>query len=108
MPNQSTLQPRRFIELDISQPLTPDDLFFAQLILKELKDELYHWQSVVLHYLRRGIDVLVRAGTGSGKSYLFQAMMFACENGIVLVIVPTLAIMKDQVRCHWISSYRIS
>jgi len=88
---------RRFIDIDPDEPLTDDDLTFRELIEKELLKTLYHWQSLTIRRLRNGYDVTVRAATGFGKSLLFQAMMFSKEGGVVLVSVPTLGVMSEQV-----------
>lgn len=37
------------------------------------------------------------AGTRSDKSLLFQALPLIIKGGIVLVVMPTLALMEDQV-----------
>jgi len=51
-------------------------------------------------------DVIVVAGTGSGKSLVFQAISKAIEGGIILVISPTIALMDDQV-CELNSHLRV-
>jgi superfamily II DNA helicase RecQ len=51
-------------------------------------------------------DVIVVAGTGSGKSLVFQAIPKAIEGGIILVISPTIALMDDQV-CELNSHLRV-
>ena len=42
-------------------------------------------------------DVVVLAGTGSGKSLLYQLIPLIKTNAIVLVVLPTIALMCDQV-----------
>jgi superfamily II DNA helicase RecQ len=44
-----------------------------------------------------GRDVLVIAGTGSGKSLVFQGLCAVNEDGIVLVISPLKALMHNHV-----------
>jgi superfamily II DNA helicase RecQ len=39
----------------------------------------------------------VIAGTGSGKSLIFQLLCFARPGGVVLVVTPVKALMYDQV-----------
>jgi superfamily II DNA helicase RecQ len=39
----------------------------------------------------------VIAGTGSGKSLVYQAILAVSEKAIVLVVSPTLALIRDQV-----------
>ncbi len=46
------------------------------------------------------------ASTGSGKSLLFQALPLIIKNAIVLMIMPTLALIEDQ--CQWMKKYGIS
>lgn len=41
-------------------------------------------------------DVVVAADTGSGKSLLYQLLLFIKKNVIVLVILPIIALMIDQ------------
>ena len=41
---------------------------------------------------------MVLAEIGSGKSLLFEAFLIIKKNTIVLVIMPTLALMKDQLQ----------
>ncbi len=54
------------------------------------------WQIKGLFDIKQGLDMVIMAGTGSGKSLLFQALPLIIKNAIVLVIMPTLALMKDQ------------
>jgi ATP-dependent helicase YprA (DUF1998 family) len=88
----------RFIEIDPDEPLNQSDYKFREEVWKNLLTMLYRWQLLVLRRLREGWDVIVKAGTGFGKSMIFQSMMFSRPGGIVMVVVPTIAIMKDQVR----------
>ena len=56
------------------------------------------WQiSVMLDVVYTRKDVVVSAGTGSGKSLPYQLIPFIKEDAIVLVILPTIALMYDQV-----------
>ena len=43
-------------------------------------------------------DVIVIAGTGSGKSLVYQSLLAVQTGGIALVISPTLALMHDQIQ----------
>ena len=43
-------------------------------------------------------DVVISAGTGSGKSMVFQCLPYMSAKGIILVISPLLSLMHDQVR----------
>jgi len=51
-------------------------------------------------------DVIVMAGTGSGKSLVFQGIPKAIDGGIMLVISSTIALMHDQV-CELNSHLRV-
>lgn len=42
-------------------------------------------------------DVFVIAGTGSGKSLVYQILPYLLTNKIFLVVCPTLSLMSDQV-----------
>jgi ATP-dependent helicase YprA (DUF1998 family) len=55
------------------------------------------WQAHAIDSLRAGDNVLVKAGTGSGKSFIFEAMAMAKDNGVVLIVSPLKALMKKQV-----------
>ena len=57
------------------------------------------WQiSVMINAVYTFKDVVVSAGTGSGKSLPYQLIPLIKENAIVLVILPMIALMNDQVR----------
>jgi len=56
------------------------------------------WQRNVFLQLLAGLDVLVSAGTGSGKSLLFQGMCLLFSRASVLVISPLKALMEHQVK----------
>jgi len=62
-----------------------------------LKCRLRDWQARAVQSLLGKRDVFVKAGTGSGKSAVFQSMIAAKENGVVLVIAPLKSLMDDQV-----------
>jgi len=67
--------------------------------LKEIFPDPYPWQIQAWVYMfgENSRDVLVIAGTGSGKSFIFQCLHFVTEDGITLIISPLSALMKDQV-----------
>ena len=61
--------------------------------------DLRPWQASAIHDLTSGgKDVIVIAGTGSGKSLVYQSLPAVISGGIVLVVSPTVALMDDQVR----------
>ena len=55
------------------------------------------WQASAIQALIRKDDLFIKAGTGSGKSLVFQSMIACRPSGIVLVIVPLKSLMDDQV-----------
>lgn len=61
-------------------------------------DGVKPWQAAAILNALNKKDVFVIAGTGSGKSLVYQALPCFKDNTIILVISPTLALMDDQVR----------
>lgn len=66
-------------------------------IEENTKKKVRPWQGFVMETLRQGRDVMVRAGTGAGKSLCFQGLVFLRKGATVLVISPLVALMVDQV-----------
>ena len=64
----------------------------------ELQKTPFLWQQDAFKHALDGRDVVVSAGTGSGKSLIFQGLCFAAPQGIVLVICPLKAIIMEQVK----------
>jgi ATP-dependent helicase YprA (DUF1998 family) len=64
----------------------------------ELSKTPYSWQKNAFKHALNGRDVVVSAGTGSGKSLIFQGLCFALPQGVVLVICPLKAIIMQQVK----------
>ncbi len=110
------------IEDDTSQP--PDDLAPRRKweIIKHVRSREPHWIfDNIVTTIRRMIkekvdimpkpwqvnamidtvykkkDVIISAGTGSGKSLPYQLIPLIKEGAIVLVVLPTIALMTDQV-----------
>jgi superfamily II DNA helicase RecQ len=69
----------------------------AEEVRLKLAAELRPWQKIVVKRLLDGSDMIIIAGTGSGKSLVFQSMMFAFPGAVVLVVSPLIALMEDQV-----------
>lgn len=67
---------------------------------------LYQWQAAAIADVCLMKDVVVSAGTGSGKSIIFQCLPYMRRGGIIMVISPLLSIMHDQV--SWLQSIGIS
>ena len=59
--------------------------------------ELRDWQAEAIADVYSKKDVIVSAGTGSGKSMIFQCLPFVTGDGITLVVSPLLSLMHDQV-----------
>lgn len=57
----------------------------------------FSYQVEAWNAIFRAKDVIVIAGTGSGKSLIFQALHFAKPGGFTLVISPLKSLMADQV-----------
>lgn len=56
------------------------------------------WQvSAIIDAAKLKRDVMVSAGTGSGKSLVFQVLPLIIIGALILVISPTIALMSDQV-----------
>jgi ATP-dependent helicase YprA (DUF1998 family) len=89
----------RFTDADTHAPLNEDMSKFMDELEERLGVRPHKWQAVAIGEVLNGNDVLVKAGTGSGKSLCFQALAFAKKKpkATVLVIVPTIALMEDQV-----------
>jgi superfamily II DNA helicase RecQ len=66
---------------------------------KKIFPDPYPWQISAWQHLfdEESRDVLVIAGTGSGKSLIFQCLHFVKDDGISLILSPLVALMKDQV-----------
>jgi ATP-dependent helicase YprA (DUF1998 family) len=91
----------RFIDLDYGSdmPLSDATEALIEKINQLLKCRLRDWQAAAVQSLLYRRDVFVKAGTGSGKSAVFQSMIAAKENAVVLVIAPLKSLMSDQVSC---------
>ena len=63
----------------------------------ERGQRLHAWQEGVLAAWMQGRDCLILSGTGSGKSLCFQAPVWLPPAGIVVVVSPLIALMRDQV-----------
>jgi superfamily II DNA helicase RecQ len=62
--------------------------------------KLHDWQAAAIADVLMHRDVVVSAGTGSGKSIIFQTLPYTVQNGIILVVSPLLSIMYDQASNH--------
>ncbi|KAJ7432676.1 P-loop containing nucleoside triphosphate hydrolase protein [Mycena galericulata] len=55
------------------------------------------WQGELIRRLRQGYDSLMLAGTGYGKSIIFEALAALNKAKIVIVVCPLKALERDQV-----------
>lgn len=56
------------------------------------------WQVAVILNVFYGIDLIVSARTSVGKILLYQVISIILPNVIILVVLPIIALIKDQVR----------
>ena len=70
---------------------------FIQLVDNRFAVSTRKWQAHAMQALLEGNNVLVRAGTGSGKSLIFEAMTLSKPDAVVLVVSPIIALMNSQV-----------
>jgi superfamily II DNA helicase RecQ len=70
---------------------------FCEKVKKVFGHELRPWQEHAMAQLTKGRDIMVKAGTGSGKSLVYQSMTQSRPNAIVLVICPLVSLMEEQV-----------
>lgn len=59
---------------------------------------LSSFQEKVIHDLNHGHDVIGLARTGEGKSICYLSQAIVHPNDLLLVITPTISLMRDQVR----------
>ena len=84
-----------FIDADLESPLSESIDTIRPKILKGFKvKELKPWQAHAIDKILNGHDILISAGTGSGKSLVFQSLALAEPNAVALVIAPVNALME--------------
>jgi ATP-dependent helicase YprA (DUF1998 family) len=88
---------KRFVDADVMTPITCSLAEFIAQVDERYKVQTRKWQAHAMQALLEGRDVLVHAGTGSGKSLIFESMVLSKKGAVVLVISPTLALMENQV-----------
>jgi len=90
--------PKRFQKPKYSSPLSEAASDLSECVRAKFNfNEIRDWQSQAFDRLVHGDDIMVRAGTGSGKSLVFQGMALSKPKAIVLVISPLISLMQDQV-----------
>ncbi|KAJ6597923.1 hypothetical protein B0H10DRAFT_2196846 [Mycena sp. CBHHK59/15] len=63
----------------------------------KLNFDIDDWQGELIRRLRQGCDSLMIAGTGYGKSIIFEALAALNKSKIVIVICPLKALERDQI-----------
>lgn len=78
--------------------VTPDAL--REKVAKRLNVpfELEDWQGQLIHKVKAGYDAFFLAGTGYGKSVVFEGLAALDKNKMVIIISPLKALERDQVR----------
>jgi superfamily II DNA helicase RecQ len=92
--------PPAFIDADLDSPVSEKLNRLLPHILERFRrpDGLHPWQAHAIDKLLGGDDILISAGTGSGKSLVFQSLALAKPDAVlVLVIAPLNALMETQV-----------
>ncbi|MFP6900114.1 MAG: DEAD/DEAH box helicase, partial [Opitutales bacterium] len=56
------------------------------------------WQQEALRHLREGLDVVLHAPTGAGKTYVFEMLMESGWCGRAVYTVPTRALANDKAK----------
>jgi superfamily II DNA helicase RecQ len=97
MASQFRRNTKRFVDADLMTSLDPSTSQFIDQVNQTFSIVPRKWQSQAMQALLGGNNVLVRAGTGSGKSLIFEAMTMAKPGAVVLVISPLIALMHNQV-----------
>jgi superfamily II DNA helicase RecQ len=88
-----------FIDADLDSPPSAEFESLRASIVDHFRipDGLHPWQAHAIDKVLHGHDIMVSAGTGSGKSLVFQALAVTRPNAVVLVIAPLNALMETQV-----------
>jgi superfamily II RNA helicase len=98
--NKQSKQPKyRFIHVAHGSEVVPDDATTEFLPKIKAKSGYYlkPWQTSAFSVISKGTDLIVKAGTSSGKTAVILSMLACKEDAIVLVVVPLLSIMQDAV-----------
>ncbi|KAJ7714046.1 hypothetical protein DFH07DRAFT_763152 [Mycena maculata] len=70
----------------------------ARLFEEQYKKPPYQWQIDVSEALVLGLDAMVIAGTGAGKTIPFMMSLLLCPKKFVLVISPLKILQADQAK----------
>ena len=91
------IKPTRFVDAELDKPWSDEMKALAEKIMEKWETRPRTWQGQVMDCVIQGRDVLVRAGTGAGKSLCFQALALLRPGAIVLVVSPLVGLMENQV-----------
>ena len=73
----------------------------VEVLLQKVKQSFvrqpHPYQITCWRHVVGGKDLIVIAGTGAGKSAVFQALPLLKDGGIVLIVSPLKALMHNQV-----------
>jgi ATP-dependent helicase YprA (DUF1998 family) len=86
-----------FVPADLTSPLSDSALHLKRDIQQRFGHTPHDWQIRAISSVLAGNDVLVTAGTGSGKSLVYQALPLARPGALVLALAPINALIKNQV-----------
>ena len=89
---------RAFKKVDLTNARTSARMkSLGPIISERFNIELRDWQAHAIDSLLSGNDIVLTAGTGSGKSLVFQALALAHPETVVLILAPLNALMANQV-----------
>lgn len=87
----------RFVDAELDKPWSNEMKALAGKIIEKWKNPPRTWQAQAMDCVIQGRDVMVRAGTGAGKSLCFQALALLRPGATVLVVSPLVGLMENQV-----------
>jgi len=87
----------RFVNAELDKPWSDEMKALAEKIMEKWKTRPRAWQGQAMDCVIQGRDVMVRAGTGAGKSLCFQALALLRPGATVLVVSPLVGLMENQV-----------
>lgn len=104
---RSTLRPNNFEHLHINMAVVSTLNTASKFTVERIRqaiirwfphvDNPMDWQIEGIQKALEGNDVIVIAGTGSGKSLIFQALAVIINDGIILIISPLKNLINEQV-----------
>ena len=87
----------RFVDAELDKPWSDEMRALVDKIMEKWKTRPRIWQGQAMDCVIQGRDVMVRAGTGAGKSLCFQALALLRPGATVLVVSPLVGLMENQV-----------